>query len=158
MSSRLSQNIRERYGYCYNVYSFANLQADSGDFGVYIGLDAEKVERGYRLVVRELEKMAAKAVSPRQLQQAKSQLKGSVMLGLESMSNRMMRLGRTELTFGRYFSLDEVTATIDAVTAEEVRALAEETFPAERLSAVALVPQAPTGDGAEQPAALSFAA
>ena len=149
MSSRLSQNIRERYGYCYNVYSFANLQADAGDFGVYIGLDAEKVDRGHKLVVRELEKLAAKAVSPRQLQQAKSQLKGSIMLGLESMSNRMMRLGRIELTFGRYFTLDEVTASIDAVSADDVRGMAEALFPDDQLSSVALVPQAVGGDGAE---------
>ncbi len=142
MSSRLSQNIREKYGYCYNIYSFANMFSDTGDFGVYMGTDAGKVERSRKLIVRELEKLAAKPVSPRALSQAKNQLKGSLMLGLESMSNRMMRLGRIELTFERYFTLDEVTAAIDAVTADEMQALAAELFAPERLSTVAILPEA----------------
>jgi predicted Zn-dependent peptidase len=140
MSSRLNQNIRERYGYCYSVYSFANMMADAGDFGVYIGVDANKVDRAKKLVVRELEKVAETPVSARMLERAKQQLKGSMMLSLESMSNRMMRLGRVELTFERYFTLDEVTAEIDAVTAEDIRAAAEDLFRPERLSSVAFVP------------------
>ena len=76
----------------------------------------------------------------RMLERAKQQLKGSMMLSLESMSNRMMRLGRVELTFERYFTLDEVMAEIDAVSAEDVRAVAEELFQPERLSSVAIVP------------------
>ena len=140
MSSRLNQNIREKYGFCYAVYSFANMLADAGDVGVYIGTDATKVDRARELVVRELHKLAEKAVSERTLARAKQQLKGSLMLGLESMSNRMMRLGRVELTFGRYFTLDEVIAEIDAVTAEDVRTVADELFASERLSSVAIVP------------------
>jgi predicted Zn-dependent peptidase len=142
MSSRLNQNIRERYGYCYNIYSFANLMTDTGDIGVYMGTDGSKVDKSLRLILRELDKLAASSVSARQLAQSKNQLKGSLMLGLENMSNRMMRLGRIELTFGRYFSLDEITASIDAVTAEHVRALAEELFAPERMTTVALLPDA----------------
>ncbi len=140
MSSRLNQNIREKYGYCYSVYSFVNQQADSGDVGVYIGVDATKVERARKLVIRELEKMAETAISAPMLARARQQLKGSIMLGLESMSNRMQRLGRVELVFGRYVSLDEVMAEVDEVTAEEVRAAAEELFDPRRLSSVAFVP------------------
>ena len=140
MSSRLNQNIREKYGFCYAVYSFANMLADTGDVGVYIGTDATKVDRARKLVVRELHKLAEKAVSERTLARAKQQLKGSMMLGLESMSNRMMRLGRVELTFGRYFTLDEVIDEIDAVTTEDVRVVAAELFASERLSSVAIVP------------------
>ena len=140
MSSRLNQNIREKYGYCYAVYSFVNQQADSGDLGVYIGVDARKVDRARKLVVRELEKLAATPVSAPMLGRAKQQLKGSIMLGLESMSNRMQRLGRVELMFGRYVSLDEVLAEVEAVTAEDVRAAAEALFAPERLSSVAFVP------------------
>src|SRR5690606_26331425 len=140
MSSRLNQNIREKYGYCYAVYSFANMMADAGDFGVYLGVDAGKVDRARKLVVRELQKMAEAPVSARMLERARQQLKGSIMLGLESMSNRMMRLGRVELTFERYFTLDEVMDEIDAVTAEDVRAVAEELFQEDRLSSVAFVP------------------
>ncbi|MDX1439661.1 MAG: pitrilysin family protein, partial [Rubricoccaceae bacterium] len=140
MSSRLNQNIREKYGFCYSVYSFANMMADTGDVGVYIGTDAGKVERAKKLVIRELEKLAEKAVTERTLARAKQQLKGSLMLGLESMSNRMLRLGRVELTFGRHFTLDEIIEEIDAVTSDEVRSLAEEHFNRDSLSSVAIVP------------------
>lgn len=142
MSSRLNQNIRERYGYCYNIYSFANLLTDTGDFGVYMGTDPGKVGRAEKLIRRELDRLAATPVSARQLAQAKSQLKGSLMLSLESMNNRMMRLGRVELVFNRYFTLDEVTASIDEVTAEDLRVLAEELFRDEQLSTVVLTPEA----------------
>ena len=142
MSSRLSQNIRERYGYCYNIYSFANMLTDTGDVGVYMGTDAEKVERSRRLILREFDRLAQKPVSDRSLTQAKSQLKGSLMLGLESMSNRMMRLGKIELAFGRYFTLDEVIASIDEVTADDLQALAAELFDPARLSTVAILPEA----------------
>lgn len=140
MSSRLNQNIREKYGFCYSVYSFANMLADAGDVGVYIGIDEAKVDRARKLVVRELHKLVETPVSERTLARAKQQLKGSMMLGLESMSNRMLRLGRVELTFGRYFTLDEVIAEIDEVTAEDVRAAAEILFPSDRLSSIAIVP------------------
>ncbi len=140
MSSRLNQNIREKYGWCYSVYSFVNVQQDSGDLGVYIGTDATRVDRSRRLIERELAKLAESPVSPRMLERAKHQLKGSIVLGSESTSNRMQRLGRVELTYGRIVPLDEVVTEIDAVTTEDVRALAEELFAPDRLSAVALVP------------------
>ena len=142
MSSRLSQNIREKYGYCYNIYSFVNMLSDTGDFGIYMGTDASKVGRSRKLIERELDKLVQKSVSPRALNQAKNQLKGSLMLGLESMSNRMMRLGRIELAFGRYFTLDEIIASIDEVTAEDLQNLAAELFAPDRLSTVAILPEA----------------
>ena len=140
MSSRLNQNIREKYGYCYSVYSFVNLVADTGDVGVYMGTDPSRLDRARGLIVRELGKLAETPVSARMLARAKEQLKGSVMLGIESMSNRMQRLGRVELMFERYVSLDEALAEVEAVTAEEVRSVAAELFAEERLSTIALVP------------------
>jgi predicted Zn-dependent peptidase len=140
MSSRLNQNIREKYGFCYNIYSFANLLSDTGDVGVYMGTDASRVDRAVKLIRRELARIASSPVSDRQINQAKNQLKGSLMLGLENMSNRMMRLGRVELTFGRYFSLDEITESIEEVTGAAVRSLAEELFDFERLTHVVFVP------------------
>ncbi len=141
MSSRLNQNIREKYGWCYSVYSFVNVQADSADVGVYIGTDESRVQRSRQLIVREMHKLAETVVSPRTLERAKQQLKGSVVLGLESMSNRMQRLGRVELTYGREVTIDEVIAEVDAVTAEQVRDVAAELFAPERLSTVAILPQ-----------------
>ena len=142
MSSRLNQNIREKYGWCYSVYSFVNVQTDSGDVGVYIGTDASRVDRSRVLIERELNKLAESPVSDRMLTRAKHQLKGSIVLGLESLSNRMQRAGRVELVHGREVPVEEVVAEIEAVTAEEVRALAEDLFAPGRLSAVALLPSA----------------
>ncbi len=141
MSSRLNQNIRERYGYCYNIYSFLNTHSDTGDIGVYMGTDAAKVARAEKLILRELDKLVERSVSRRALNQAKNQVKGSIMLGLESMSNRMMRLGRQELLFERYFTLDEVLEELDQVTVEAVQDAAQQLFHPERFSSVVLLPR-----------------
>ncbi len=140
MSSRLNQNIRERYGFCYNVYSFVNMHSDTGDFGVYIGTDAENVERSRKLILRELQRLVDTPVSARMLSQAKNQVRGSIMLGLESMSNRMMRIGRQELFFERYLSLDEINADVDGVTADDVQRVAADLFDPENFSTVVLLP------------------
>ena len=140
MSSRLNQNIREKYGWCYSVYSFVNLQAESGDLGVYIGTDASRVDRSRQLIQRELDKLAMSVVSPRMLNRAKQQLKGSVVMGLESTSNRMQRLGRVELMYGEQVPIDDAIEEIDAVTAEDVREIAETLFAPDRMSSVALLP------------------
>ncbi len=140
MSSRLNQNIREKYGWCYSVYSFTNIQADSGDVGVYIGTDASRVERSRGLIQRELTKLAETPVSARMLSSAKHQLKGSIVLGMESTTNRMQRLGRVELTYGQVVPLDRVVDEIEAVTADGVRVLADELFAPERMSTAALLP------------------
>jgi predicted Zn-dependent peptidase len=142
MSSRLNQNIREKYGWCYSIYSFVNQQLDSGDLGVYIGTDASRLDRSRKLILREMVRLAETAVSPRMLERAKQQLKGSIVLGLESMSNRMQRLGRVELAFERLVAIDEVVAEVEAVTAEEVRALAEDLFRPALVTTVTLTPDA----------------
>jgi predicted Zn-dependent peptidase len=141
MSSRLNQNIREKYGFCYNIYSFTNLHSDSGDLGVYMGTDANKIDRARRLIVRELEKLVEKPVSGRTLGQAKNQVRGSIMLGLESMSNRMMRLGRQELYFERFMSLDEINRDVENVSPEDVQRIARDIFDRETFSSVVLLPQ-----------------
>lgn len=140
MSSRLNQNIRERYGYCYNIYSFTNQYSDAGDFGVYMGTDPGKVDRAQKLIFRELERLASTPVSPRMLSQAISQVKGSIMLGLESMGSRMMRLGKQELYYGKYFTLDEILEQVSAISREEVLAIAQDLFRPERFSRVILMP------------------
>jgi predicted Zn-dependent peptidase len=140
MSSRLNQNIREKYGFCYNIYSFANMHSDTGDFGVYMGTDASKIERAKKLIFREFDKLAQKPVSPRVLNQAKNQVKGSILLGLEGMSNRMMRMGRQELFLERFISLDETVQEVEAVTAEDILEVARELLNPERFSSVVLVP------------------
>src|SRR5690606_19439156 len=139
ISSRLNQNIREKYGYCYNIYSFVNMHQDAGDFGVYMGTDPTKVDRAQRSIFRELKRIVDEPVSPRALSQAKNQVKGSVLLGLENMSNRMMRIGRQELYFKRYFTLDQVVEDIDRVTPERVQEVAAELFNPDRFSSIVLL-------------------
>ena len=140
MSSRLNQNIREKYGYCYQIYSFLNFHSDSGDFGVYMGTDSERVDRARTLILREFDRLRQNPVSARTLSSAKSQVKGSVMLGLEGMSNRMMRLGRQELYYQKYFSLDQVLDEIDSVTAEDVLSVARQLFAPDMFTTVSLLP------------------
>jgi predicted Zn-dependent peptidase len=146
MSSRLNQNVREKYGWCYSVYSFANVNADSGDVGAYIGTDPSRVDRSRALIVREMQKLAESVVSPRMLDRARQQLKGSIVLGLESTSSRMQRLGRIELTYGREIPIAEVVDEIDAVTAEHVREVAERLFAEDRLSTIAILPDEGSAD------------
>ncbi|MBI3004396.1 MAG: insulinase family protein [Ignavibacteriales bacterium] len=116
MSSRLFQNIREKYGFAYSVYSFANLLSDTGSFGVYVGTDAQHVDQCTDLIWKELDKLASKPVSIGELNRTKAQLKGSMMLSLESITNRMLRLGSSELYFRELHSLDTVISQINKVT------------------------------------------
>jgi len=136
MSSRLFQNIRERYGFAYAVYSFVNLMSDTGSFGVYVGTDNNTIERSLGLIYKELRKLKSKPVGKTELQRTKSQMKGSMMLGLENMSNRMMRLGSGELYLGGYLSLEEVLRNIDAVKSEQVQEVANALFDRDNFSTV----------------------
>lgn len=140
MSSRLNQNIREKYGYCYNIYSFANLYSDTGDFGVYMGTDPLKVKHAVKLIMKELDKLVQNKIGARVLNQAKNQLKGSLMMGLESMSNRMMRVARQELFFKEYHTLDEIINSVERVSSDQVHEVASEIFNPESFSQIILLP------------------
>jgi len=140
MSSRLNQNIRERYGYCYNIYSFINMHSDTGDFGIYMGTDTQRVDHARELMFRELDKLVQRRVSGRMLERARSQVKGGIMLGLESMGSRMMRIGRQELYYGTYFSLDEILSMIDSVTLDDVLGVAQDLFRPSSFSTVRILP------------------
>lgn len=142
MSSRLNLHIRERYGFCYQIYSFMNMYLDTGDWGVYVGTDGRRVDRMRDLIHRELDSLTRKAIGPRELRQAKSQVKGSIMLGLESMSTRMMRLGRQELFYRKFMSLDRALELIDAVSADDIRRVSERLFNPTEYSEVVLLPNA----------------
>ena len=141
MSSTLNQNIRERYGYCYNIYSFANLHSDSGEFGIYVGTDPKKIERSKKLIFRELSNLASHRVSDRKLQAVRNQVKGSVMLSLESMDNRMMSLGRQEVYYKTYKTLDEILEQVATVSSNDLRNLAEQLFKPDQFSIVELIPE-----------------
>ncbi len=141
MSSRLNQNVREKYGFCYSIGSFANMHSDSGDFGVYAASDVRKMERVKELIRKELRCFVDVLIGSRTLNEAKNQVRGALMLGLEGMSNRMMGIGRQELYFGRYLTLDEINEAIEKVTVEDVQRVASMLFREEQLSTAALVPE-----------------
>jgi predicted Zn-dependent peptidase len=128
MSSRLFQNIREKQGLAYAVFSELNPYRDTGCLAVYAGTSVETARRVIDLILQEFRILKATLVSAEELRRAKDYLKGSLMLGLESTSSRMGNLARQELYFKRFFSLDEMLERIERVTAQEVQKLAEEYF------------------------------
>jgi predicted Zn-dependent peptidase len=140
MSSRLFQEIREKRGLVYTVYSFQAAYRAAGLFGVYAGTSPEHASACIDLIVAELDKLRAAAVDERELQLAKEHLRGSLTLSLESTSSRMIRLGRNEFAYGREVTPEEIEARIDAVTAGEVQALAAALLAPERLGLCTIGP------------------
>ncbi|MBM3813717.1 MAG: insulinase family protein [Acidimicrobiia bacterium] len=138
MSSRLFQNIREKRGLVYAVFSDLNMYKDSGCLGVYAGTGRETVQEVIQLVLEEFRRLKEEPVSEEELLRGKNHLKGSLMLGLESTSSRMTNLARQQLYYGRFFSLDEIIEKIDAVTAAEIQQVAQDFFRPDRLSLTAL--------------------
>ncbi len=140
MSSRLYQNIRERYGLAYSVYSYTTLLSDAGVFGVYAGTDKKNIENSIELIHKELTRLKTRSVPKAELERTKSQIKGVIMLGLENMSGRMMRLGSSELYFETFTSLDTILKKIDAVTPEAIQLVANDLFDEEKFSTVIIRP------------------
>src|SRR3984957_18711828 len=128
MSSRLFQNIREKQGLAYTVYSELTMYRDAGCMLVYAGTSQKTAGKVIASVVHELGEIAAHKVTAEELRRAKDHLKGSYVLGLESTSSRMGNLARQELYFKRFFSLDEMLEMIEKVTADEVLSLAQQFF------------------------------
>lgn len=125
MSSRLFQEIREKRGLAYTVYSFGSPSAETGLFGMYAGASASKADEVAALMAREFERMAD-GVTESELERAKGQIAGSTVLRLEDSYSRMSRLGKAELVFGELWSIGEVLEQVRAVTADEVAAIAAE--------------------------------
>jgi predicted Zn-dependent peptidase len=140
MSSRLFQQIREKHGLAYSVYSFLSLSRETGAFGIYVGTDKGSVGKATDLAYTELEKMKRTPLKRSELKRAQAQLKGNMLMSLESTSNRMMRLGNGELYFGKYKTLDSIVQSIDAVTPDDVRTVARQLFDIERFTTVILSP------------------
>jgi predicted Zn-dependent peptidase len=133
-SSRLFQEVRERRGLAYSVFSFSSLYALIGQVGLYVGTRAENLDRAMSVVASELERFIGDPVSEEELDRSRENVKGRIALSLESTSSRMNRLGSSLLTDLPILSMDEVIERIDAVTTEDVRALAAELFVPDRLS------------------------
>lgn len=134
MSSRLFQNIRERQGLAYAVMSDLMLYRDAGCIAIYAGCAAEALPKVISSVMDEFRDLKANPVPTEELRRAKEHLKGSLMLSLESTNSRMTNLARQQIFFGRFFSMDEMLSSIEAVSAEQVQALAVESFQPDALS------------------------
>ena len=128
MSSRLFQNVREKRGLAYAVFSGLSAYQDSGALSIYAGCANDAVAELIEVVVAEIRQMKAGGLEPVELRRAKDHLKGSLMLGLESTSSRMSHLARQEMYRDRTTGLDEMLAAIERVTAEDVLRLADRFF------------------------------
>jgi predicted Zn-dependent peptidase len=128
MSSRLFQEVREKRGLAYSVYSFASGYAETGAFGLYAGCAPAKVTQVVELLERQWAELAEHLVGSEELDRGIGQMCGGLVLGLEDSGSRMSRLGRSEITMGEFTTVDETLARIRSVTAEQVRDLAAELY------------------------------
>ncbi len=140
MSSRLFQEIRERRGLAYSVYSFVSSHADTGMFGVYAGVAPESAQVTAELILNELKKIKNERVSEAELRAAKEFTKGNLWLASESVDNQMARLAQNEIHFGRSLSLEEVIEHIESVRIDQIFELAAALFQTEQLTLTILGP------------------
>jgi predicted Zn-dependent peptidase len=139
-SSRLFQEVRERYGLAYSVYSFTSAYEDSGQVGLYVGTRADNLGEAMRVLDAELARLRAEPGSAEELARAKENLKGRVLLALESTGARMSRLGSELLAGAPLLGLDEVVEKIDSVTLADLEELTAELWDPSRLSVVGIGP------------------
>jgi predicted Zn-dependent peptidase len=139
-SSRLFQEVREKRGLAYSVYSFTSAYADSGQVGLYVGTRADNVSEALQVVGTELGRLREEPATAEELSRAKENLKGRIVLALESTGARMNRLGSETLAGVPLLSIDETIERIDAVTVDDLGALVAEFWHSERLSAAGIGP------------------
>jgi predicted Zn-dependent peptidase len=139
-SSRLFQEIRERRGLAYAVYSFTSAYQDTGQVGLYLGTRTDNLAEAMSIVGTELRHLAQEPATPEELERAKENLKGRVVLALESTGARMTRLGSEVLAGAPLLSLDEAVERIEAVTLDDLRELADELWGPSKLSAAGIGP------------------
>ena len=143
MSSRLFQNVREKRGLAYAVFSGLSAYRDAGNITIYAGCANEAVGEVIDLCVEELKLIKRDPVPESELRRAKDHLKGSLMLSLENTASRMSHLARQEIYFDRHFGLDETLAGVEAVTAEDILRVAADLFSNGSLAATVVGPAAP---------------
>jgi predicted Zn-dependent peptidase len=125
MSSRLFQTVREKRGLCYSIYTYGSSYIDTGLFSIYTALGKETEREAIHVILDEIKQFKDSCVTRDELVRAREQIKANVLMGLESTGTRMNRLGRNELYFGRVPEPDEIIASYDSVTAEDIQRLAE---------------------------------
>jgi len=140
MSSWLFQEIREKRGLAYSIYSFLTPYLDAGLMGIYAGTGEDQVREVIDLVRKGMDRFASGLLTSKELQSAKELIKGNYLLGMESTDNRMTGLARNELCFGRHVPPEEVVERIDAVDRQSVRTLAGRMFRPDALMVAAIGP------------------
>jgi predicted Zn-dependent peptidase len=150
-SSRLFQEVRERRGLAYSVYSFTSAFQDSGQVGLYVGTRPENVSEAMEIVAGEIERLNEQPATDDELRRAKENLKGRVLLALESTGARMSRLGSEVLAEAPLLDLDEMEAAIDAVTVSDLQELAAELWDPARLAVAGIGPDEERFADAVQP-------
>jgi predicted Zn-dependent peptidase len=139
-SSRLFQEIREKRGMAYSVYSFVSQYTDTGQVGIYLGTREENLAEALAIAAAQIGDLAGGNLPARELERAKENLKGRILISMESTSTRMNRLGKSLITDSELLSLDRIVAEIDAVEAESVCELAAALLASDRLSAACIGP------------------
>jgi len=140
MSSRLFQEVREKRGLAYAIYSYLSSFQDTGMWGIYTAVAKETLPETLEVIGRELMKIKKGEVTPGELAMAKEFVKGGIWLGAENNDNRMTRLAKNEFIFGRLLTFEEIMEGLDAVTLEDLVSLAEKTIRGDLFSLVALGP------------------
>jgi predicted Zn-dependent peptidase len=140
MSSRLFQHIREKYGFAYSVYSLTDFMAETGLFAIYMACAEDKAERSIDLIRKELKDINKKGISREELEQIKSQVKGNIILGMESSARRMRQIGENESYDSPHLSMEQLVEIIEQVTPGDIADLCREFFEDSRLSVTVLSP------------------
>jgi len=144
MSSRLFQEIREQNALAYSIYSYVTSYRDTGLLTVYAGADPSNALEVVRLVIKEFRKIKDEGITPAEETRVRNQIKGSLVLSLESSTSHMSRLARQEIYFGKYLSMDDIIKGVEKVTAEQVQRLAGQLFTRENISLTILGPLSKT--------------
>jgi predicted Zn-dependent peptidase len=138
MSSRLFQNIRERLGLAYSVFSELNPYRDTGCLAVYAGTSVQSARKVIACIMDEFKRLKQELVGAEELQRSKDYMKGSLMLSLESTNARMANLARQEMYFGRFFSLDELIENLERVTVEDIQRISQSFFDSRQIALTVL--------------------
>ena len=140
LSSRLFQKIREQRGLAYSVYSYHSTYVDTGLFAIYAGTSPKNTKEVIECILQEIMDMKQKGITADELARTKAQIKGGLYLGLESVSSRMSRLGKTELTYNRVLLPEEVIEKLEKVTLEDVLRLIGRLWQKDKISIMTLGP------------------
>jgi predicted Zn-dependent peptidase len=140
MSSRLFQEVRERRGLAYSIYSFLSSHTDVGMLGIYGAVRPDNIKATLELIRQELSRFKREPISDAELRAAQEHIKGGIYLAAENTDNRMSRLAKNEIIFGRFIPYEEIEAGLEKVTSEDVQALARKIFTPEVMSLVLLGP------------------